>query len=116
MKKWIALFLVAAIALPGIRYGWLEYVTKETITVTVTDKERVADQDQGTGKYLICTSETTYEMTDTWFYWRFDTSDEYGKLVKGDDYKITTVGIRLGFLSWYPNIVAFERLKKEKGA
>lgn len=67
-------------------------------TIVVTDKMVKDDV------YLIYSENTTYEITDSWFYPRFNSSDLYGKIQIGESYKITVGGSRIPFLSWYPNI------------
>ena len=83
--------------------------------VVVTGKERVCsgNSDGGTDcKYLIYTTETTFEDTDTIWWGKFNSSDHYGALQIGQTYDLTTTGYRIGFMSAYANIVAIngERL------
>ena len=42
--------------------------TEETVTITVTGKERVVKEDSS--KYLIFTESETFENTDTIIYWK----------------------------------------------
>lgn len=70
---------------------------------TVTGKENVKSGDSG--KYLVYTDKTTYEITDTWVGWRWDSSDVYGNIQVGKTYTATLQGYRVPFLSWYQNII-----------
>lgn len=70
---------------------------------TVTGKENVKSGDSG--KYLVYTDKTTYEITDSWLCWRWDSSDVYGNIQVGKTYTATLQGYRVPFLSWYPNVI-----------
>jgi len=81
-------------------------------TFTVTGKENV--KDGKSGKYLVYTDKTTYEITDSWYHWRWDSSDVYGSIVVGKTYSATLQGYRVPFLSWYPNVISPLEVKAEK--
>lgn len=72
-------------------------------TFTVTGKENVKSGDSG--KYLVYTDKTTYEIEDSWIFWRWDSSDVYGKIEVGKTYSATLQGYRVPFLSMYQNII-----------
>ena len=72
-------------------------------TFTVTGKENV--KSGNSGKYLIYTDKTTYEITDTWLFWRWNSSDVYGNMQIGKTYEATLQGYRVPFLSWYQNVL-----------
>ena len=96
----IVLFIIAALILPPM-------LTSETITITVTDKERVM---QGSGenassKYLVFTETEVFENTDCLVLWKFNSSDVYGQLEIGETYQVQVYGWRIPFLSMYRNIV-----------
>jgi hypothetical protein len=70
---------------------------------TVTGKEAVkADK---SSKYLVFTNVTTYEVEDSVLFWRWDSSDVYGRLTIGKTYRATLQGWRIPILSMYPNIL-----------
>ena len=75
-------------------------------TIVVTDKMVKNDV------YLIYTKEATYEITDSWLYGRFDSSDLYGKIEVGKTYKVTVGGKRVHFLSVYPCIHKIEEISE----
>ena len=74
-------------------------------TIEVTDK-MVKDD-----KYLVYSTDTTYEITDSWLYGRFNSSDLYGKIEVGKTYRIKIGGSRKPFFSWYPNIYEAKEVK-----
>jgi prepilin-type N-terminal cleavage/methylation domain-containing protein len=80
-------------------------------TFTVTGKENVKNGESG--KYLIYTDKTTYEITDSWYHWRWDSSDVYGSIQVGKTYSATLQGYRVPFLSWYPNVISPTEVTKE---
>lgn len=79
--------------------------SKDTFIVKVTGKERVD------GQYLIYTNEGTFKIEDSLIFGRFNSSDVYGMMKKGEYYRIKTFGIRSGVLSSYKNIIEVEALK-----
>jgi len=94
------LILVLGVKLYG-NYGTSEYVD-----VVVKDKERVCE---GSGsmmscRYLIFTDSEVFENVDSWWHFKFNSSDIYAKLNKGKKAKIKVYGYRVPFLSWYRNI------------
>ena len=95
----IILILLAAISLSFIERA----ITEEQVTITVTDKDvkRYKDSD----KYLIYSESGTFEITDSVAYWRWDSSDLYGRIEKGKTYTATVYGWRIPFISYYQNIV-----------
>lgn len=88
----------------------------KTYTVTVTDKERVIENNkEKTSKYLIYgenQNETyVFENTDNWLRGKFNSSDFYGKIKEGKTYKFTVIGYRIPFFSEYENIIKIEEVK-----
>ena len=83
---------------------FIDRATEDTVIITVTDKtvKRHGDSDD---KYLIYTNDTTYEITDSLAYFRFDSSDLYGKIEVGKTYECKVCGWRIPLLSSYKNII-----------
>jgi len=71
---------------------------KKWLTVNITHKERVD------GTYMIYTNRGPFELTDTFLFWRWNTSNVYGKIQPGT-YKISVWGWRSGYWSLYKNII-----------
>lgn len=86
-----------------------ERASETTVTFTVEDKaiKRYDDDD----KYLIYTDSGTYEITDSLVYWRWDSSDLYGKIKVGETYEAKVYGWRIPFLSTYKNIVSVKEVE-----
>lgn len=87
------------------------------ITVTVTDKAVKNDGDSG--KYLVFTEDkdgniVTFEITDSWIFGRFNSSDVYAAIKVGDTYTFTVGGSRNEFMSWYPNIYEYKLIDEDK--
>lgn len=79
------------------------------ITVTVTDKY-VKDN-----KYLIYTKTTdgdieVFEITDSLFPLRFNSSDVYAGIDIGKTYILEIGGSRNELFSWYPNIYSYKEV------
>jgi len=111
MKKGIILpIIIGAIILIGFyNVIWLTSATDVTIKVTKTDRiveSSGSGQDaKVTSKYLVYTTSETFENTDTWIFWKFNSSDIQGRLLADKTYKVRVVGWRLPFFSQYRNIV-----------
>lgn len=86
-------------------------ITETTETLTVTDKYVKNGNDRSI--YLIQTDKGVYEITDTWVYFRWDSSDLYGAIEVGETYECKVCGKRIPFLSWYKNIITAEPVKEE---
>lgn len=86
------------------------YNTEKTYTVTITDKGIKES------KYMVFTKDEDedvypFEIADNIFYFRWDSSDMYGKIEIGNTYKVKTIGWRVPIFSWYENIVSAERIE-----
>ena len=85
--------------------------TYQTLDVKIETSERVCSGTSNGGvncKYLVYTDKGVFENSDDFLSLKFNSSDLHGKLLKGGDYKISTIGFRFGFLSMYPNILKVE--------
>ena len=86
-------------------------VTVDYVTATVTSKESVA---RGKGhKYLIFTEGETFENTDSLAFWKFNSSDIYGRIKAGKRYRFKVRGWRVPMFSWYRNILDAEEFTGE---
>jgi hypothetical protein len=90
--------------------GIIKCCNERTITTTVTDKG-VKRHGESNDKYLVYTDDGTYEITDSLFWPRFDSSDLYGCIEVGKTYQFTVAGYRVPLLTMYPNI--YEAKAKE---
>lgn len=88
-------------------------MTREDRVVTINEKvERCESKDSC--KYLVFTDKGVFQNTDTWFNWKFDSSDFQNNLKTGKTYEIQTTGLRVPFLSMYPNIVKMKEQRNEQ--
>lgn len=98
--------IVAAVGLVGLlgTCGYSRFVS-DTITTRVVDTtvKRYGDTD----KYLVMTENGTFENTDAFYRFKFNSSDIQGIAAanKGKRVELEKYGWRLGFMSWYENIV-----------
>ena len=114
-----AVFLVSLISIITLSFVFFELVmpfsTKQFVTVTVTDKDRVVyssgsgDSQSVSSKYLVWTTDErgaveVFENTDVLILGKFNSSDFQGQLVVGDVCDLEVYGYRIPFLSWYRNI------------
>jgi hypothetical protein len=96
------LLLIGVLVVIGI-YPTCYYLSSETITITINKTERVNKGDDS--KYLVFTDEETFENTDSYLSWKFDSSDVHGHLKEGQTYKVKVRGWRWKMFSSYRNIV-----------
>jgi hypothetical protein len=87
------------------------YVVKsnhsETVSFTVSSKERVCESGKGGCKYLVFTEEgEVFENKDRKLQGKTRSSDLQGCLKPGQRYdNVKVIGWRNGWLSWYRNIM-----------
>jgi hypothetical protein len=122
----IMLILLVVIALPTVT---IYRSSSDTIDIIVTGKERITT---GSGKHIdskfmvytvgepevvdidgvltVQNSEEAFEVTDSWSFLKFNSTDVYMKLKKTGTYKVRVAGWRVNFLSWYRNIIEIEEV------
>lgn len=120
MKGLISI-LIALIMIITIAGTALFSFNDKEYMITVTDKERVystsmsGDSVTQTSKYLVFGLDENgevlvFENTDTFIRGKWNSSNVQGSLLEGNTYKVTVVGYRIPFLSWYENIIAVEKV------
>ena len=123
MKKYISFIIVSSIIAIAIVIGLVVDIVgsfnDHTYIITVTDKERIVEQngDDIDSKYLIYGTDKkgqdyVLENTDNLFRGKFNSSDVYGSIKREKTYEVTVVGYRVQFLSWYENIIKYKELKQ----
>ena len=117
MRKY---FIIAAVAvlLLGLCFTSAPYqiLTSRTIdNVLIKDKQINTETDKKTGlvisTYLIFTDHGVYRNDDSFWHFKYNSSDVYGLLDKGKYYNIKVYGWRIPILSTYPNIVKATEVK-----
>lgn len=78
-------------------------VTDE-VRITISDKESVHSSENGTMRYVY-TENGTYKCDDSMIDGKWNSADVYGRLKEGHTYEVKTRGIRIPFMSMFPNIV-----------
>lgn len=123
MKKHISFIIVSSIIIIAILIslvvGIVGSFNDHTYIITVTDKERITEQngDDIDSKYLIYGTDKkgqdyVLENTDNLFRGKFNSSDVYGSIKREKTYEVTVVGYRIQFLSRYENIIKYKELKQ----
>ena len=110
----VLLTVIAIIAIPVLSFS-----NDHQCTVTITDKERVTTRfakGKINSKYLIYGKDENgktyiFEDTNTLFRGKFNSSDVYGALKKGETYELTVIGFRVPILNWYENIIDFKAVE-----
>lgn len=110
MKNWQKLGIVILILIALI-YTGASLSTRQTIRGVVTDKtvKVQAAGDATDSKYLIFVEtdngrSITLEVSDGLAVGRFDSSDVYGSIKRGETYTFKTIGMRIPLISEYPNV------------
>lgn len=78
----------------------------------VIDKERITYKrdNELRSKYLIYTDTEVFQNVDDWFYFKFNSSDFYGRIEEGKKYRFVVTGWRINIFSKYRNIIAVDRV------
>lgn len=101
------LVLLVLVLVLGAGCGAVKAAHRVDKTITVDSKERVVSGKSG--RYLVFTEGSgTYEVTDSLWAGRWDSSDVYGQIEEGVTYDVTVQGYRVPFFSMYPNIIEIE--------
>ena len=110
----IVIVLAVVFSVRAFNFNDTEY------TVTITGKDRITESSKDSdgnvetsSKYLVFADDENgnslvFENTDCFIRWKFNSSNIQGQLKEGHTYKITVIGYRVPFLSWYQNIIKVE--------
>jgi hypothetical protein len=102
-----------AILTPCVLYTTLYRSSRKSVEITVDRRERVTSGsgDSVQSYYLVWTREgEVFTVTDTLAFLRWDASDRYGRLKEGKRFRVEVAGWRVGFLSWYRNVISLEEI------
>lgn len=103
----IIIFIVVFMVIYNVVY----FTSAIDTTITVTKTDRIVESSGSgkdltvTSKYLVYTTDETFENTDAIFFGKYNSSDFQGKLLPNKTYKVKVIGWRLPFFSTYRNIV-----------
>ncbi len=96
-----------------------QYLTQRTLhNVLIKDKQISTESQKRenvvTSTYLIYTDQGVFRNDDAGWFLKFDSSDVYALLDKGERYDLKVYGWRIRILSMYPNIVWAKPAKNKK--
>ena len=118
MQKYFILGFVGIILI-GLCFTSAPYqlLTSRTVdNVLIKDKQVTTETDKKTNKvistYLIFTDQGVYRNDDSFWHFKYNSSDVYGLLDKDKHYDIKVYGWRIPILSMYPNIVKATEVKQ----
>lgn len=98
--------LVAVLAVLGLFGGmFFERGTQKTVTFKVTDKAIMPTHNNG-HRYMVYTNKGVYKDTDSFWFFKYRSSDLYSQLQRGHWYICKTSGVRIGITSSYPNLIS----------
>jgi hypothetical protein len=113
MRLIISFYIVIILILIGapLYFSYAKAHTTAYVTDSVVKTERVVDTTGRNARYIIFGQHETYEDVDSWWYWKFNSSDIYGAIQPGHTYRFFITGWRVPFLSWYRNIITYKLIK-----
>lgn len=79
-----------------------------------TIKTRITGVEVKEPFYMVYTENMTFIIEDSYYFYRFNSSDVYGKIkaeMVNKDVVITYYGWRLPIMSWYPNLMSAETIE-----
>ncbi len=100
MKKVLITTLLTAALAIFLGYCTSPWWTAVSQEIYVKKTERVEQT------YLVYSDKGVFRNEDSWHYFKFDSSDLYNELEQGKTYQCKSYGVRVGFLSMYPNLVS----------
>lgn len=116
MKK-LNFYVIIIVLLMGIAmYRPINKVSnRRDVVTTVTNKD--IKNNYKTSKYLIfCKNNKgnteVFEITDSFFASRFNSSDIYANIEIGKTYTFNVGGSRNNLFSWYPNIYTYQEINE----
>lgn len=91
----------------GLQYAVYKLTYDVVTNAYINDKERVVTKsgEDVSSKYMIFTDKGTFENTDYLITFKFNSSDVYGYIKRGEYCTFEVVGWRIPFLSMYQNIL-----------
>ena len=93
----VVVFIIALI--PTMHFGTMTTISN----VIVTDKERITNKDES--KYLVFSSNETFENTDSLLAFKFNSSDIQGRIKINSTCEFKVTGLRIPIMSSYRNIL-----------
>lgn len=110
MKRQLLIGLMIILSLIAFFWWSICGIFTFEYTAYVNDTQTTYNKNIKDSQALVFTDVTTFEVEDTWLFFRFDSHDFYGKIKKDCTYKIKAFGFRIPILSIYPNIVDIKKI------
>jgi len=102
----VLLIIVGIVA----QLAYLLVGTDQEMVVTI-DQKWIKSQGDNGQKYLFSdVNGNVYSIEDSWWKWKFDSSDRYAFVRPGQTYQIETFGRRSHFFSNYPNALKINKV------
>lgn len=107
MKKYIFI-IVGLLLVLAIAYGYCSsvLVNQKTQTCEVTGKESVYISSEKSQQYRVYSTCGTFVVEDSLVLFRFNSADVYGKITTQQTYTIHSGGLRIPFLTLFPNVIS----------
>lgn len=115
-NEWVIFLTIALIAI--LTTFFFAKTNQQIYIIKVQDA--YVKNSNSDGKYLINAeledgSVKVFENTDSFWNWKFNSSDIYARIKPGNTYKIWTAGYRIHFLSCYENILDVDLISTAEG-
>lgn len=118
MKKYIILGVIGLVLL-GLCFTSAPYqiLTSRTIENVLVKEKQVSTESNKETKlvvstYLIFTDAGVFRNDDSFWHFKYNSSDVYGLLDNGKRYNLKVYGWRIPILTMYPNIVKATEVKE----
>ena len=95
-------YAVAGVILVG-SVGIASHLSKDEVTFTVKDKERVVKNEDS--YYLVFTDKGVFKNSDAFWQLKFDSSEVQNQLVRGNTYTCSKNFWRVPLFSMYENLI-----------
>jgi hypothetical protein len=109
--------IVSWLALKGAVWVISPFVNDHWAVCTVTDKDRVSTASSGRSDSRIYTEECGVLVNkDMWVRGKTRSADVYSQVRRGKRYSMHVVGIRLGVVSAFPNVLEVKPVRSKREA
>jgi len=97
--------IIALVVIVGVIFVAAGYFNKDDVHIRITGKESVSTGSDNKHEYRVYTDKGTYVVSDSLIYLRFNSADEYGKLIVGHTYDCKSYGFRIPLTSSFKNLL-----------
>lgn len=97
--------ILALVLIVGVIFVAGGYFSKDPVHIKITGKESVTTNHGDDHEYRVYTDKGTYVVSDSLVYLRFNSADQYGKLIVGHTYDCKSYGFRIPLTSSFKNLL-----------